>query len=56
MAACGSKSRSVKSCSKNISSCDQSRQVKVQEWKACNVVSFSVLQKEQSELSANLNA
>ena len=53
MAACGIESGSVKFGSRNTWSCDQTCQVKVPEQKTCNVVSFSVSQKEQSGLSVS---
>ena len=55
MAACGSKSGGVTSGSRNNRSCDQSCEVKVQEWTSCDVPWCSVLQKEQNGVSVNLN-
>lgn len=49
MAACGSKSGSVESGSRN-------NWTKVQEWKTCAVTSCSALQEEQGGLLVNLNA
>lgn len=55
MAPYGSKAGSVRSGSRSNRNCEQNWRVKVQGWRTCNVVSCSILQKEQSGLSDNLN-